>query len=164
MPLNPTQLSFLSIHLGVDVSALEASTKTNPEISVRAISKARLEWMPVRRMADTEISRLKRTIFEDYKNVPDAQSQVKAAFSTLDETISKLDNRLTDALDDVLNAATAKRPPFAEKARRTIAAYAKFVDSNAIMQALDSNDIVADLKVTQPIKTKLQEIAVALGG
>ena len=137
---------------------------SGPNISVRELGEVRLEWRPVRTNAGGEIARLKQAIIDEYKAIPEAGEKVDKALKTLDATISRLDDRLTDELDAVLNADDSKRPPLAIKARKTLGEYISFVDSDPIMQALDDNDILPDLSVTEPIREKLRRISAALGG
>ncbi len=160
MALTEKQSGFVSKYLGTIVKDEPGGDAV---LSMRALSKTRLEWQPVRSSANAEISRLKRAIFDDYQNTPDAQSQVSAAISMLDDTIAKLDDRLTQTLDAVLNASGNSRKHLASKARKTIAEYVKFVEGDAIMQSLDGNDILPEVQITKPIARKLKDMSDALG-
>jgi len=50
-----------------------------------------------------------------------------------------------------------------KKARATMTEFSKFVDSNEVMKNLDGNEFVPSTQITGPLRSKLKEIAAALG-
>jgi len=57
----------------------------------------------------------------------------------------------------------SQRAKLSAIAKKTMSDFMTFVDTDPIMSALDGNEILAETKMTEPIRAKLNEVAVALG-
>jgi len=146
-----------------EVLARTAGT-TGGAVSLVKLGKARLEWPQVRDQAMVDLGRLKDQIREDYEDDPDAAGEVTSALGMLDKSLAAFQIKLHERLDEVLNAEADARTAKVGEARKIINAFNKHIDSDPVLGALDSNEILPDLQITAPLRQKLSEISAALGG
>jgi len=173
MPLTQTQADFIERFLGVTLpgavqstdNAEQADTGEAPGgLSIVKLGKARLEWPQVRDQAMVDLGRLKDQIREDYEDDPDAAGEVTSALGMLDKSLAAFQIKLHERLDEVLSAEGDARTAKVGEARKIINAFNKHIDSDPVLGALDSNEILPDLQITAPLRQKLSEISAALGG
>jgi hypothetical protein len=133
-------------------------------VSIAKLGKARIEWQSTRQNAIASLGKLKTAFQAAYAAEPELAQEVNAALKKLDGIFARLNETLHDQLDRVLNEADpAKRAELAKIAKKTMADFASFVDSDPVMQALDGNEFAPETQITGPLKAKLSEIAAALG-
>lgn len=157
-----TQLNTVLTKLGAKLSGGTADAPGS-KLSLVKLGKARIEWVKVHSDAKKEMDRLKAHIEAEYREMPDAAGAVTNALATLDGTINRLEDKLHEELDEVLNAREETRAGHVTTARNTVDQFVKLVDSDPVFKELDSNDILPDVEITAPVKAKLMEISNALG-
>ncbi|MEX0348147.1 MAG: hypothetical protein AB3N15_01895 [Paracoccaceae bacterium] len=141
--------------------AAKASAKNG--LSLVKLGKARIEWTQTRDLALADLERLKAHIKNEYADMPEVTSEVTNALGMLDKSLSVFQANLHDQLDEVLNASEDAVDNCVKAARKTIGVFNKQVASDPVLGALDGNDILPDIQITEPIRNKLNEIATALG-
>ena len=136
----------------------------NKGLSVAKLGKARLEWVGTRTEAVSGIDRLIEKIKLEYKGEDDQQNQVQLAIDKLNALSAKLKVGLEAQLDAALNESDpGKRAALAKTAKATLLGIAKLLTEDPLMAELDGNELLPDLKIVAPMKTKLRDIAAALG-
>jgi len=106
-------------------------------VGIVAMQKSRLLWDSARKKVGGEIAELKKRVLAEFEGDPE-EAQVMDALDQLDEITSTLDERLIDALDDLLSEQDpAKHAELLEDAKEVLADYAKFVQSNELVQKLN---------------------------
>ncbi len=151
------------VQLSEALAKLAAAAGGAPTVSLVKLGKARLEWPDTRNQALGDLNRLKKQIEADYADTPEAAGDVASAIKKLDQSFATFNAGLHDQLDAVLNADEPDRTAHIATARQMISTFAKHVDSDPIISALDGNDILPDVSIAGPIQAKLQEISAALG-
>lgn len=141
---------------------------TKPEehanVSVMKLGKARIEFIATKRSALASMTTLKEKFRETYADHPEMLRPMKAALKKLDAVIAQLNVDLDEQLDNILNESDlTRRDTLVKKARATMTEFSKFVDSNEVMKNLDGNEFVPSTQITGPLRSKLKEIAAALG-
>jgi hypothetical protein len=132
--------------------------------SVQQLGKARLDWIATRDKAISEITRLSRAIVDAYRGETDQQAQVKAAITKLAGLATRLKSGLDNELDAALSAKdAASREQLANKAKNSLKSIKKLMDEDELMQSLDGNEILGDMRVVAPMKERLSAIEAALG-
>jgi len=127
------------------------------------LAEARLEWAQTRQHAVSEIGRLKGLLEKEYQDAADEQEALARALQRLDATIASMDEALSDKLDQLLNAAPGERAGLASTARSALERLLGFVASDEILVTIDGNELAPDMSVAEPLRTRLQAIAAALG-
>lgn len=132
------------------LEALLASSGPGPEPGTTASSgtaparfvnqaKSRLVWQQMRQKVQADLAALERAILAHYAGEPDLP-ELAVSVRRLDGILAALDESLADTLDEALNAPTPdQRAVLHERAREILAGYLRFVDSDPLVKALDSN-------------------------
>jgi hypothetical protein len=132
-------------------------------VSLVALGKARLEWVQVRDTAVQDIRRLKDAIQVEFKDDREQASQLTSALAMLDEKVDRLDDRLHEELDAVLNAEDSAREPLIRAARSTLGDLLAFLATDPVMAEIDDNEVIAGMRVRAPLEAQLDAISTALG-
>lgn len=140
----------------------DAGTGNGAGISLVKLGKVRLEWDTVRRQAIKELQRLKDLLLEEYEGDRNEAAALTAAHQRLDAMVAQMNEELGDRLDDVLNADAAVRPTKAAEAKSVVLRIIDLVDNDDILSVVDGNEYAPDMRVAQPMRSKLQEIVVTL--
>jgi hypothetical protein len=128
-------------------------------LSVRALGKARLEWMATRDVAIKQITVLSSEIV---KLMPGAPG-LKDAITRLGDLQKRLRTGLEDELDAALNEDDpGERAKAVARAKASLASVSKLLDEE-LMQQLDGNEVVPSMKIVAPMKMHLDSISKALG-
>jgi hypothetical protein len=132
--------------------------------SLRALSKARLEWLAIQPQNQSAIGSLKDAIRRVYDRHADLLPAVEAGLSKLDGVVKTINTELHEQLDDVLNAQDAQtRQAHVQTAQNTVARLSNFVETDSIAVALDGNEFDPSFSLIQDIRTQLGEVRSALG-
>ena len=108
-------------------------------ISFVTMQKSRLLWDSARKRVAGEIAGLKKEALAFFDGDPE-ESQVMDALDQLDEITGALDERLIDALDDLLNEQDpVKHAVLLKDAKEVLDDYAEFVASNELVQKLSGD-------------------------
>ncbi len=150
------------LNLGKFIKSLAAGAKSAGQLSLVQLGKARLEWLDIWRSGVSEIERLKNTLLEMFRDDAKQAGQLAVALKDLDDTISQIDNTLSDRLDEVINANYDSRPKLIASAKAIIERLNASL-STPLMLLMDDNDVVPGMLVVAPLRAKLQEISAALG-
>jgi hypothetical protein len=133
-------------------------------LSVRQLAVARLEWVKTRDLAMNEITRLCRAVGDAYRGDAAHLPKVREAITRLDGLKARLKTPLDDALDKALSENDAtRRAQYAKAAKDSLKSIRAFIDKDELMQNLDGNEILTDMRVVQPMKDRLMAIEEALG-
>jgi hypothetical protein len=138
------------------------STKTDG-LPVVKLGKARLEWNRIRASAVDEIQRLGSILVDEYKNEPDEQSNLAAAFERLRSIVATVNDDLSEQLDEVCYGDPAQRPQWTGKAKTTLKRLTDFLEADPVMSVIDGNEYAPDMEIAAPMRSKLAEIAALLG-
>jgi len=153
------------LELSRTVQGLAATAPTAPldgKLSVAALGKSRVEWLTVRNQALADMQRLKEAIAQEFADDVEQAAALASALATLDGLMQRIDVRLADELDAVLNADAAARPPLVAQVRATLAQLHALL-ADPVMAELDGNEVLPEMLVAAPIRAKLVEISAALG-
>ena len=112
-----------------------------------AMQKSRLLWDSARKRVASEVASLKKEALDVFADDPE-ETQVRDALDQLDEITSALDERLLDALDDLLNSKDpAEHAKLLAEANSVLDEYANFVATNELVKKL-SGDTPFGTKLT----------------
>src|SRR5262249_8276828 len=132
-------------------------------LSLVKLGKARLEWLATRTHAIRDIEHLQAAIEVEFKDDPEQQVQLAAALKRLGALVTELNEELGNQLDAVLNAEDdGQRQALIRIAQATLARFRHFVDTDEVVALLDGNEVLPEMQVAAPVRSKLQGIAVAL--
>jgi hypothetical protein len=136
----------------------------NGGLSVRQLAVARLEWAKQRSHAVGEITRLARTLVQEFRNEPAQAAQVKKAVQQFQALAGMLKIDLENQLDAALGENDpVKRAQLSATAKRTLKEVQALLDKDPLMRELDGNELIADMKVVAPMRTSLSAVEAALG-
>jgi hypothetical protein len=134
-----------------------------PTLSLVRLGKARLGWQADRLHAIAEIGRLQAELGQRFAAFENQKTALQAALIRLDGLIGVLSPELEAGLDAVLNATDpAQRTTLGQKVKMMLAGVAKTLMGDALMQALDGNEVLPDMQVMAPLRRRMSEIAGAL--
>ncbi|HEV2969685.1 MAG TPA: hypothetical protein VGY55_06825 [Pirellulales bacterium] len=133
------------------------------KLSLVALAKSRLSWRTERINAIAEIGRLEAALSQRFKGVESQKNALSAAVVRLDKLIKTFGPQLDDGLDYVLNGDEAARPGLIKQARALMDGFQKTIDGDEVMAALDGNEVLPDMAVTEPLRLALGKISAALG-
>jgi predicted P-loop ATPase len=112
----------------------------------------------------SEITRLCKAVIAAYQGEAAHLPKVREAITRLDGLKGRLKTPLDDALDKALSENdTARRAQYAKAAKDSLKSIRAFIEKDELMQNLDGNEILADMRVVQPMKDRLVAIEEALG-
>ncbi len=130
--------------------------------SLVAFQQLRLKWEAARKSATEDMRKLQEKILADFKGVPEFAS-VAEAVKVMDNALSGFDERLTDKLDEALNAATPEeRQKKLAEAGPLVATYRAEMAKLPFLQALDKNPFM-DAKIYATLNDTLNLVAQQLG-
>jgi hypothetical protein len=133
------------------------------KLSLVALAKSRFAWRTERTNAIAEIGRLEAALNQRFKGVDSQKNALSAANARLDKLIKTFGPQLDDGLDYVLNGDEAARPGLVKQARALMDGFQKTIDGDEVMAALDGNEVLPDMAVTEPLRLALGKISEALG-
>jgi len=103
------------------------------------MQKSRLLWDSARKRINSEVKSLKKAVEDEYGDDPEV-TKIFDGLGELDEMLVKLDERLIDTLDDLLNATDPeKRAELLEDAKEQISDYIAYTQASKLVQALDGD-------------------------
>ena len=146
-------------------AADDASDDAVPSgLSVRQLGTARLEWIQTRDVAIGEITRLCKEVAASFHGETQQMPKVREALVRLDSLKYKLKTELDDRLDKALSENDpARRAQLAKAAKASLESLGSFLEKDELMQNLDANEILPDMKVVAPMQARLKAIEAALG-
>lgn len=136
---------------------------TGGKFSVFALGRSRLEWRKQRLSAIAELGRLQAALTQKFANDTAQKQTLQAALKKFDDLISELGPDLDEDLDAVLNADEGKRKGLVDKAKSRLAKLERLVEQDPVVAELDGNEVLPDMKVTAPMRQRLNDIAASLG-
>ncbi len=130
----------------------------------KQLASARLDWGRQRTHAIAEITRLAGTVVQHFRNEPEQAAQVKKAVQQFQSLATMLKSDLEDQLDAALEESDpAKRARLAATAKQTLRQVQALIDKDPLMRELDGNELIADMKVVEPMRKSLTALEAALG-
>jgi hypothetical protein len=133
-------------------------------LSVKQLAAARLEWGQQREHAVAEIKRLAQTLVREFQHETEQQAGVRKAVQQFQNLIGMLKTDLEQQLDAALGENDpAQRARLAATAKQTLGRVRDLLDQDPVMRALDGNELIADMKVVEPMKKSLRAVEAALG-
>lgn len=133
-------------------------------LSVRELGTARIEWIRTRDVAIGEITRLCKAVADSFRGETEQLPKVREAITRLDALKGKLKTELDDTLDKALSENDpGRRAQLAKAARDSVKSLRAFIEKDELMQNLDGNEIIGDMKVVAPMQARLSAIEAALG-
>ena len=130
----------------------------------KQLASARLDWGRQRTHAVAEITRLAGTVVQHFRNEPEQAAQVKKAVQQFQSLATMLKSDLEDQLDATLGESDpAKRARLAATAKQTLRQVQALIDKDPLMRELDGNELIADMKVVEPMRKSLTALETALG-
>ncbi len=133
-----------------------------PQAPASTMAKSRLAWVATRKKIETDIGKLKGEIMAACKG-QDIEAALEAGFrSKVEPVLAKLDESLSDKLDEVNNAADAnQRTKLIAEAKQIMQRYQSFVASEPIIKHLDENPFVP-LAIGKTLTATLTTLASAV--
>lgn len=120
-------------------SAAPTPERSVPSVASVVFQQSRLVWDATRKKAHAELKMLQDAIRADFKGEPEF-AEVDALAGRLDALLERFDERLSDKLDEALNAAApADRQARQREAAAILAEYRAFVDGDEGLRLLDAN-------------------------
>jgi len=144
--------------LGVDLAR-----RAPGKLSLVALAKSRFAWRSERLNAVAEIGRLQAALSVRFRGVESQRKALTAAIARLDRLMAEFGPALDESLDRVLNGDEAARPALIGEARTLMAGFQRTVETDDIMVELDGNEVLPDMRVTEPLQRALGAIDAALG-
>jgi hypothetical protein len=126
-----------------------------------AFTQSRLAWDQMRKFLQSELRKLESAILAQSAEESDF-AQIRSGTAQLYEVLEVLDERLIDKLDEALNAEGEQRRALHGEARGIIAEYLDFVNSEPLMQDIDSSGFI-DLQILPTLSAQLQRMDAELG-
>lgn len=152
--------------LGVDVSrpaAGQARGEVSPLLS--GLDSAVETWAKLRAQAFSELSRLKDAIAAEFADIEQMQPQVQAALQRLDQSFGRLDGSVERELAGVLKESDpAQRRSLAGAASASVQVLRSYVETDVVLAEVDGNEVLPDMRVVEPLRATLAQIAAILGG
>ncbi len=131
-------------------------------VSNVVFQQSRLAWDTVRKKTHTDIEALKAAILKESER-DQRLSLIRAGLSRLDRILERLDTRLSDKLDEALNAPTPEqRQHLNGEASRIVGEYRGFVETEPLMEMIDDNGFLP-LTVRKSLLSTLDVLADKLG-
>jgi hypothetical protein len=144
--------------------AVDVGASGSGGLSVKQLAVARLEWIKSRDTCTSEITRLCKAVADAYRGETAHLPKVREAITRLDGLKGKLKTGLDDVLDKALSENdAARRVELTKAARNYLKSVQEFIEKDELMQNLDGNEILADMRVVAPMKERLSAIEAALG-
>lgn len=137
------RMDTLEVALGTSpapTARTEAPVGTVPVGTGVAFQKMRLLWDGTRKNLMDQLKKLEATIVEMSAEEEDAE-EIRANVTRVEDSLATLDERLSDALDDLYNAGGADAG-LKQAARDIALGYQSFVTGDPLMQELDKNPFV----------------------
>lgn len=145
-------------------AAAPAAAPVSGGLSVKQLATARLEWGKQREHAVAEIKRLAQTLVREFQHESTQQDGVRKAVKQFQDLIDMLKTDLEQQLDAALGENDpARRARLAATAKQTLGRVRDLLDRDPVMQALDGNELIADMKVVEPMRKTLGAVEAALG-
>ncbi|MBI4696820.1 MAG: hypothetical protein HY749_22675 [Gammaproteobacteria bacterium] len=121
----------------------EAPAPTSPTGSKVVFTQSRLAWVAARNKVHAELQKLEASILEVYRD-DDVFGEVRSGVRRLDGILEALDEELIDKLDEALNAVdAAAHARSIGEARAIIQRYRRFLETDPLVKAVDTNPFVA---------------------
>jgi hypothetical protein len=124
-----------------ETNGAQAGDQPGKPPSLVVLQQSRLAWDQTRKVIQAELQKLEKSVVgtcqgDEEVDVAEVSGNVKRLFTILDN----LDTRLSDKLDEALNAADPRpRAQLHQQARGIIGEYLAFVNGDALMADIDDN-------------------------
>jgi hypothetical protein len=124
-----------------ETNGAQAGDRPGKPPSLVVLQQSRLAWDQTRKVIQAELQKLEKSVVgtcqgDEEVDVAEVSGNVKRLYTILDN----LDTRLSDKLDEALNAADPKpRAQLHQQARGIIGEYLAFVNGDALMADIDDN-------------------------
>ena len=129
----------LEAAMGPPVAAAAPSTPEGSGPSLVQMQKSRLLWDSTRKKVHGEIEAFKAAAEELFEGEDD-EAEILDALGDLDDVMAAFDERLMDALDDLLNEADPqKHAVLLAEAKDLIKEYAHYAESSPLVQQLNGD-------------------------
>lgn len=138
--------------LGIQVGAADRTVQVNANMPsvmkddgrVRTkganvvFQQARLLWDSARKNAHGQLRTLQKSILAEFAGEP-GFVEIKAVTERLDKLLEGLDERLSDKLDEILNADPLEREQLKGEAGKIVADYAAIIENHPGVRLLEDN-------------------------
>jgi hypothetical protein len=136
-----------------------ASGPTDSGAAVR-VAKGLLVWNSTRTYVGQQIKKLEQAIIAQSVGEPDFD-EIKANLGELDVVLEKLDDQLSNKLDELRGAQPEAKAALSEAARTVVTDYQAFIANDPLMQDIDDNGFIPldiNAKVTAALDAVLKTI------
>jgi hypothetical protein len=142
-------------------AATPAATVAVPPVSNVVFQQARLVWDASRKKALGLLATVQTALLADFKGTPEL-GEIRVLSERLQGLLARLDERLSDKLDEALNAADPQvRRQRHEEAAGIVREYRAFVQGDPGLRLLDENPF-ARVQIRQVYETTLNVLAAKL--
>lgn len=133
-----TKLDALAAELDRKPAGEPGEPPAGETFSFVKMQKSRLVWEASRKKVASEIEQFKKVVSSQFAGDPDEDAIVEA-LDDLDDILIALDDRLIDALDDLLDSdlEAPQRDRLLARARSLLDEYASFASSDPLLKKLD---------------------------
>jgi hypothetical protein len=143
---------------GSDLASGRAGTgKPAPGIDYKI---SLLNWESAQKKVRSELQKLEAAILKDFAQEPKFPV-IKDSLKKLEEVLGGFDERLRDKLDEAMSAPPAELPNLHKEALEILDEYMDYVDTDGLIDAIDSNPFVP-VSVREPLEKTLNDIATQL--
>jgi hypothetical protein len=148
---------------GVEQPAGTNGMQRGSDTTLEGLARARQAWSKDRLDAIAGIGALRDAIRQEFAADDEQATELAAAMARLEDLVGQLDDGLDRTLDTVVNEADAEqRLRLRPAAMATLDRMDAFVSENELMTELDGNEILPDMKIVAPLKSRLAEVRAAL--
>jgi len=127
-------------------------------VDAKPFAESRVRWSFARSKMQSEIGKLKSSIIASVKNDEELSSAVSGGIDELSRNIEKLDNRLENKLDQIVNEIPGtKRDGFKSEAQKLIGEYRKELETD-FFQDVDTNSGFGNVAVLATAQAALGAI------
>ncbi len=125
----------------------------------KAVATSRLAWVDTKKRVEADVEKLRAALAQTYADAPYGK-EIDAKFRTVvAPVLATFDDRLTEALDDLMNEADEiKRTQAIAGARAVMKDYLSFAMSDKLIGDLDANPFVP-LTIRATVTTTLAALA-----
>jgi hypothetical protein len=130
----------------------------------REFKRARAQWVSVKKRAEEDLELVKAGARKVYRADAAQFPKVVAGCKAIDAILDHLDDELRDTLDLYASTplrAQGKLAALATSATEVLDRYQRYVDADAVMQAIDQKEF-ADVVVHAPVAKALRDLRKAL--
>jgi hypothetical protein len=99
-----------------------------------SFAKARLDWQAAKKEVEGQLGRLQAAILDEFDDDEALEGTKK-----LELVLSRFNEGLSDALDELYNAEANKKKPLAQGALQTVKHYREYVESDELIAHIEAN-------------------------